>query len=1042
MPSDGHAHQASPGPTAALLASVRDGRLSDQAGETLVSAALTDTRRAFANLRSVAARAETAFPALLPLALSSLSASPDADMALNNVDRILAAQDDAPALVREWMDRPEGLDVVMQLSACSQLLADILRDCCLEFCAGLAQVRAPERLPRDALARQVIDGATAPQDERSRMDALRRLKNRHLVDIAARDILQVASFGVLVEEISDLAAACVQAALEITRGAVEPPALEGYLGAPPEWWRAFAVIAMGKLGGHELNYSSDVDLLFVCDAPWCGGDTLPDPVRRYFTRLSQKLVEVIGGITIDGGLLRVDLRLRPEGGAGALFRTLGSYATYYESWGEVWERQALIKASWLAGDRELAERFVAMAQEFVYGSHLETGGVAEIKAVKDRIEASAQRAGKGRNVKLGPGCIRDIEFTVQLLQLVLGTQDPDVRKKSTLGALRALGAGRYLTATEHRTLASSYVFLRTVEHQLQLMHGLGTRELPEEQEALEKLACRLGMDPVPEMSPGTYLISEFNRHTGETRVLFQKLFSEMFEARSDVDVRARSLVLLPDDPDPGDMAVLAQYGIRDLAPAADALRRLAGGTVRAPSPPSVAEQFAELAPVVLQAAADTPDPDASIANFERFCGLIGSHRALYSLLAEDARVVNMLVRVAGCSASLSAILVRHPEYFDMLMDPGLMEVVRDREVMGGEMRIRVDELRDPAARIQAVSRFRRRELLRIGVRDLMDGADTETTIRELATLGEVCLEGLLDIACETVTGVPSAPPFAVMGMGKLAGRELHYNSDLDIVFVWDGDAGSQPLFTRLAGEVLAAADRAAPGEGPPLALDARLRPEGQSGPLVRSVDACAEYYTRRAATWERLALIRCRAVAGDETVGAAFLEAVEPFVWGEGLSAEELEEIIHIKARIERERARSAPNVIDVKLGPGGINDVEFAVQLLQLAHGHADRSIRTPGTLSGLRALAAAGLVAGEEAALLEEAYVLLRRVECRLQVVHDWDESSIEPGSGGFEALASLLQYLDVSGMGGADRLAEDLERNRGRVRAFWEGTVRRLQ
>ncbi|HJN16483.1 MAG TPA: putative nucleotidyltransferase substrate binding domain-containing protein, partial [Armatimonadota bacterium] len=512
------------------------------------------------------------------------------------------------------------------------------------------------------------------------------------------------------------------------------------------------------------------------------------------------------------------------------------------------------------------------------------------------------------------------------------------------------------------------------------------------------------------------------------------------------DIRARSLVLLAGDPTQHDLEALAEYGVKDAQRCARALRHLAHGSVTAPLPPSVAEQFADLAPSVLQAAARTPDPDASIANFGEFCGLIGSYGALYSLLADEPQVVEMLVRVAGCSASLSAILARHPEYFDMLMDPGLMEAVRSREKVTGELGVRLDDVSDSALRIQTVSRFRRRELLRVGVRDLMNGADTETTINELSVIAEACLEGLLDTVSLDAAGATGRElPFAVMGMGKLAGGELHYNSDLDVMFVWGegGDAGpdSQRLFTRVASGVLAAAGAAAPGEGPPLTIDARLRPEGQNGPLVRSVSACAEYYANRASTWERMALIRCRAVAGSDVVGRAFVDSVAPFVWRDGLRPEELAEIIHMKGRIEQERANTADGKVDVKLGPGGIGDIEFGAQLLQLAHGHETASIRADGTLSGIRALTSAGLLESTEAESIESAYLFLRRVECRLQIVHAWDESTIEPGSGGFEALARLLEYREDGGRSAAECLAADLDAHRRASRSFWEGTVARL-
>jgi glutamate-ammonia-ligase adenylyltransferase len=676
---------------------------------------------------------------------------------------------------------------------------------------------------------------------------------------------------------------------------------------------------------------------------------------------------------------------------------------------------------------------------------VDTAGVAEIKAVKDRIEASARRAGGERNVKLGPGCIRDIEFTVQLLQLVFGAGDPTVRRRSTLGALRALGSAGYLTPMEHKTLASGYVFLRTVEHQLQLMHGLGVRELPGSPEALDKLARRLDFPEDASTVPAEFLLGEYRRHTGNVRGLFRKLFAEMFEERDEADIRARSLVFLPDEPTEEETGALAAFGLRDTARAAATLRRLARGTVAAPLPASAAEAFADLAPRILRAASKTPDPDASLTQFERFCGLIGSHGALYSVLAEAPPVTELLIRVAGCSASLSAILAAHPEYFDMLMDPLLMSAPRTADKLAGELAVRLEETRTGEAGMKVIGRFRRRELLRIGVRDLMGDADVLTTMRELSALGDVCLQAALAaVAPEVVDHPADGLPFAVVGLGKLAGRELHYNSDLDVVFVWGecegGPSDRQAAYMRLAGEIMARATAATSGEGPPLRLDARLRPEGNSGPLARSVASCREYYAGRAEPWERLALVRLRPVAGSPAVAEEFGQVIEQFVWGRGLSPAELDEIVHLKGRMERERAKTAGGLIDVKLGPGGISDIEFCVQLLQLAHGHAEPTVRAPGTLDGLRALARAGAFPSEQdGAALEAAYLFLRALECRLQIAQAWDQSTVSPGA--VDRLERLMDRPGREDRPPAEALAGELDRHRRLARGLYEATVERL-
>lgn len=1007
---------------------------------------LRDPARFARNLSSLSRIAGTnRVEVLLPTLATGLAASPDPDMALNNLERILSSCTTPSELLNCWTDEPRSLLIIMQLCATSQLLADILRDEALAFCehvAGGALPAAASLQELEAKARQAVSLATG---NLARLGALRLFKRRELLRIGARDILRAASFGEVVREISDLATACVRVALDVCRETVRVPLLPDSLQAPKDWWQEFAVIALGKLGARELNYSSDVDLLFVYDAPWALCDEPPDLVRGYFTRLARALVEALGALTADGGLFRVDMRLRPEGGAGALVRTPAAHVTYWESWAAPWERQALIKASCVAGSPVLGERFVRLAREFVYGKRMDNSGLAEIKAVKRRSEASTQRLGRERDLKLGAGGIRDIEFTVQLLQLIFGASDARVRAPDTLGALRSLRLAGYLSASEHHTLASAYVFLRTLEHQLQLMHGLGTRELPADSLSLDELARRLEFPTSDSLSPGELLLTEYRRHTTNVRELFDKLFAELLEVRDEIDLKARSMVLLDADVQDGEVNLLSEFGFREPKRALQTLRRLAHGTVAAPLPASVAERFADLAPHVLRTAAQTPDPDASLTNFERFCELIGSRGPLYSIMAAEPKLLEMLVRLAGGSASLSAILAAHPEYFDMLMEPAVMRATHTVEDLEEQLALRLDGVTNPDARLATISRFRQRELLRVGVRDLVDEADIELTMQELAAIAEVCLRAVTDTVCMSLLGQScDSLPFAVIGLGKLAGRELHYNSDLDVLFVWDTGASPvhdpQETYTHLATAIMTWPDKSVGILGPPVRIDARLRPEGQSGPLVRSVAACREYYAERAETWERLVLVRSRLVAGSEAAWRGFQEATEEFVWGRGLTAHELLEITRIKARIEHERAHKQPGSADLKLGPGGINDVEFCVQMLQLAHGRDNMKLRVPNTVGAIRALSSACCFdSPQDAVDLEAAYLFLRRLECRLQILHTWDEGTLTPALA--ERVAKLLSY-DAQEYGSAgERLTDELRRHQTRIRGIYERTVKQL-
>ncbi|MGQ9733060.1 MAG: hypothetical protein ACUVX8_17515, partial [Candidatus Zipacnadales bacterium] len=577
---------------------------------------LHDGRRALANLRTITTLAgPDRSSTLLPLLAKALSRCPDADMALNNLERTLVACGDASMLIDRWLSIPEGLHAGALIGSTSQFLADILPETALALCDWMSQAAGPPWRSVDEMEQEGRALATAPNMAAERFGALRAFKRRELFRIGARDILRRASFGELVEEISDLAGVCLRVALDLCWEMTPKPDLGPLSGAPSDWHRRFVVIALGKLGARELNYSSDVDLLLAYDGSWAPEGVVPEPARRYFERLGHALIDLVGTLTGDGGLFRVDMRLRPEGRAGALVRTVEGYLTYYESYAAVWERQALIKASWVAGHRALADRLLRRVSEFVFGKRLDTSGIAEIKAVKARLEASVGRRRGGRDVKLGPGGIRDIEFIVQLLQLIFGPEDESVRAPSTLGALRALRTGGYLTEAEHKGLASAYVFLRTLEHQLQLMHGLNVRELPEAPQELNKLARRLEFPHTDLLAPGEYLTTEFHRHTDNVRELFGKLFASMSEQCQEGDLRARCLVLLPEQVvNEVEIDWLTEWGFHDPRRVLQGLRRLAWGTASAPLPASSAEQFADLVPRLLHAVAQTPDPDASLAH--------------------------------------------------------------------------------------------------------------------------------------------------------------------------------------------------------------------------------------------------------------------------------------------------------------------------------------------------------------------------------------------------------------------------------------------
>ncbi len=991
--------------------------LSDPVVEaTFRSLGFGDWRRADTLLQRLAGPAEyrPRLAAILPPLLHLLRECPAPDMALNNLERFARASGDRAALFRQLADSPFAIELLVALLSGSQFCADVL-------------VRNPEYLQAlvrpgmltDRRGRADYDAAAqaelSPLSTRERrLNALRRLRRREILRIAARDLLRLTDLETIVAEISDLAAACLEAALRMSA-----EDLQARYGSPRTGDRpaTFAVVGLGKLGGRELNYSSDVDVMFVysdegsCRPP-AGGDGGGEPLtnREYFNRLASALVAAMQDPTPEGVVWRVDTRLRPEGSAGLLARSLQSMRAYYENWAQPWERQALIKASPVAGDLQLARRLLSDLQPFVYGKRLDHLGVADITAMRARIEP---RDGSVPEVKSGPGGIRDIEFAVQAHQLVAGAEDPTVRLPGTLPALRALVRSGVLTPREHRQFHSAYVFLRTLEHRLQLLFELPVRELPSDEEALEVLARRMGYVPRRSASARQQLLAEYERHTTATRRTYEHVFHNL--AQGTEPEAPESRLVLDDGRDPAEAArILAPYRVNDPARAVANLRELTYGPPHAALSTRVQHSFLSLIPDVLAAASRSAQPDLSLDNLARFVGLLGSWGALYASFRDNPRILDLLCRVGGGSRFLSDLLARHPEYLDTLLDPDVMLTPKPPEDLLAQAweRTRLDGL-------TGLRRFRRRELLRIGVRDLMGHADVRETMASLSDLAEAVMAALLQERRQALSPRWAAPAvnghedvaFAIIGVGKFGGRELHYSSDLDVLFVYEGAApdgaasvSNHRLARRLAEELLSEAGSQTP-DGRLYQVDARLRPEGRGGALAMPAAGYLRYLERRADPWERLALTRARPVAGDRDLGHEFVAAIAPLVY-RPLTPEDLAALRHIKGRMERERAQPSDETrIDIKLAPGGITDVEYVVQFLQLRHGLEHTQVRHPNTVEAISALEGARLLAPAHAATLRDGYLFLREVELAVQIARERSEEVVSLEEEDLQMLSARL-------------------------------------
>ncbi|GIJ50470.1 glutamate-ammonia-ligase adenylyltransferase [Virgisporangium aliadipatigenens] len=780
--------------------------------------------------------------------------------------------------------------------------------------------------------------------------ALRLAYRRVLARIVAADLTGAFALEAVMAALTDLADATLAAALDLARAERPDTAAQCRL----------AVIAMGKCGGRELNYVSDVDVVFVAEPP--AGESDVDGALRASATLAARMITICGIVAWP-----VDAALRPEGGRGPLTRTVASYLAYYTKWAKTWEFQALLKARPAAGDLELGAEWLAALQPAQWHAADRPEAVEEVRAMRRRIVDAVPRGEVDREIKRGPGGLRDIEFAVQLLQLVHGRSDESLRTPSTVEALRALTAGGYVGRADGEALLRAYRFLRSVEHRLQLQRLRRTHTVPEDPDELRWLAAGLGFRPNAQRDAVEAFRAEWTRLSGDVRRLHEKLFYRpILEAVARVPSEAWRLT--PESA----RARLEVLGFADPAGALRHITALTGGVSR------TAAIQRTLLPVLLSEFADAPEPDGGLLAYRKVSDRLGSTPWYLRLLRDEGVVALRLARLLGISRYVTELLSHDPEALRLLADDA--ELV-PRTGVDGFLAAARRHKNDPIAAAHAVRARRRRELFRTACADLLGRLDVHAVGDALAAVTDATIAGVLEVAN------PTGLSFAVIGMGRLGGCEMNYPSDADVLFVYDPgdrpDEEARRAAQAVAEELRALLSRPAPD--PPLGIDADLRPEGRQGPLVRSIAAYAQYYGRWSKVWEAQALLRARFVAGDPALGARFIEMADRIRYpAGGLTREQVTEIRRIKARVDNERLpRGADAAMHTKLGRGGLADVEWTVQLFQLRHGHEVPGLRTPRTLDALTAAAKAGLVTPADADALAAAWRLATQVRNALTLV-----------------------------------------------------------
>lgn len=925
---------------------------------------------------------------LIPDLAEDFGAAADPDLALTQFLRLAEACDQRlrSGLVADDAFRGRVIDILGTSEALGDHLVRIPGDLdVLADAEALAVAPSAREMRRDLLVAVGADPTRLEPvagEPSAATDALRRAYRRHLLGIATRDLSGLAPMEAVATWLSDVADATLEAALAIARAEVGESAFTCRL----------AVIGMGKCGGRELNYISDVDVIFVAEpAEGCE----ENDALGAATRLASALMRACSSVTPEGSIWEVDAALRPEGKQGALVRTLPSHVGYYERWASTWEFQALLKARFAAGDEDLGTRYIDRISEFVWAAADRPDFVSDVQAMRRRVEDHLPSASADREIKLGPGGLRDVEFSVQLLQLVHGRSDVMLRSPTTLVALEALATWGYVGREDASALTEAYRFLRTLEHRLQLKRLRRTHTLPDDEADLRVIARSVGLrtDPVAELT------KEWKQHQRQVRRLHEKLFYRPLlqsVARLDAGEARLSMQAAQER--------LEALGYTDPAGAIRHLQALPSGVSRR------AAIQRTLLPVLLGWFADGPNPDAGLLGFRQVSDALGSTPWYLRLLRDESVVAERLAFVLSASRYATDLLLQAPESVRMLADDEELHP-RDKQALLVEAMAVVQRQEDPVAAVGALRGMRRRELFRLAVADLLGRLEVDRVGPALSDVAEVTLEAALSVAVRKVLeDSEQLTDLAVVAMGRFGGRELGFASDLDVMFVHEPRPGTDETAAGRQATMVAEELRSllmSASTDPPVDLDADLRPEGKAGPLVRSLASYGAYYERWSSPWEAQALLRANPVAGAPELGRAFTELIDPLRWpATGLDATAVREARRLKARMESERLpRGADPTLHTKLGRGGLSDVEWTVQLLQMEHAAVHPILQTTNTVEALAACVEVGVLDARDADTLRQAWILATAVRDALMLLRARPGDSLPSDVTELSAVAAVI-------------------------------------
>lgn len=945
-----------------------------------------------------------------------LPGSADPDMALNNLERFLGNVRSPLSMLTFLERKPHSLAVLIQLFSTSQYFSEVLIESpdTFDFLWEHGSAALDPALLRDEILAEV---RAVDFENEHVLDVLRRHRSRELVRIGFRDIVLGEPLDRITKSVSDLADCLTQAALAVAyhhqeQLAGEPRGTDGN-------YSRLVVLALGKLGGQELNYSSDIDLLLVYDDDGMtdGRGRRGEPISNadFFANVVRELVHLLSANTPRGIAYRIDLRLRPHGHRAALCMSLEQTLAYYERHGRTWERQMLVKARPIAGSMRLGETFLRRIEPFVYRRYLSFVEINEIKAIKAQIERKATNQGRDKiNIKTGRGGIRDIEFVVQFLQLLHGGVQKDLREKNTLRALKQLLLLGCLNPDEHAALETAYRFLRKAEHRLQFMFDLQKHTLPESAEELDKLALRLGYISGSGVRPGEEFLCDLEAITSRNRAILRHLMTDLFAEEASLEGRAPETDLIL-DPEPHEgriEQVLGGYAFRDVKGAYKNLMLLGEEEIPFLSSARCRHFLAAVAPDLLKAISEAADADMALVNLEKVTASLGAKGVLWESLSHNPPLLRLYVNVCASSQFLSEILINNPGMIDELLETLITNRVPRRDELAAELARLLKGATDVAPILHS---FKSTMQLTIGVLDLMNKRTVRETTRSLSDLAEVTLKAVCDhhwnrlvekYGIPTVQGERERPcGWALIGLGKLGGQELGYHGDLDVVLLYEADGqtssgkdargaraepvGNFDFFTELLQRVVRTAGELTPS-GKLYSIDLRLRPTGRSGALVSPIAGFTRYYDRDAAVWERQALARGRFLLGDASLAPDVQRILFETVTGGEWTANTVDELVRMRNRLESSRSTE-----DLKRGVGGQADVEFAVQAAQLRHGRSIPQIVTPNIWEALERIEEHEVWPEPRCRIFAHGYTLLRAIECRLRIVYNLarNEAPVDP-------------------------------------------------